>query len=141
LPPTLKWTILHYQNTKHSNYKFKKNKIVDSTCATCDITLVCQGLNWGQFDKWMEQHIWKRKFSHLWILVWKVITRDKFYTLRNDKPITYVFSHLMLASKFLMPPIVQTLPRMLSCERWTCECEQMRPRESFQEYPTNVDKI
>ncbi len=28
------------------------------------------------------------------------------YVFRNDKPLAYVFSHLIIASKFIMPPII-----------------------------------
>ncbi len=42
--PTFKWTILHCQNIKHLNSKFKKIKSMDSTCVAFDTTLVCQDL-------------------------------------------------------------------------------------------------
>jgi hypothetical protein len=45
LPPTLKWIFLHYKNIKDLNSKFKKGKIMNSTCATFDTTLMCQDLN------------------------------------------------------------------------------------------------
>jgi hypothetical protein len=39
-----------------------------------------------------------------WLLVPKIGCRNRSYTLHDDKPHAFVFSHLILASKFSMPP-------------------------------------
>lgn len=34
---------------------------------------------------------------------------SRFYTLRDDKPLAYIFSHLIITSKFAMPPTIQSV--------------------------------
>jgi hypothetical protein len=67
-------------------------------------TCVCR-----MFDWWMGQLIQNKRHCHLWLLPYDRLQQgSRSYILGNDKPIAYVFSHLVLAFKLTMPPTNHT---------------------------------
>jgi hypothetical protein len=64
---------------------------------------------WGMFDRWMKRLIQNKRHCHFWLLPYDRLQQgNRSYILGNDKPIAYVFSHLVLAFKFTMSPTNHT---------------------------------